>query len=69
MAQSLNMSVIAEGVETKEEAMALMSMNCNCIQGYYFGKPQKLEDLTRDIDKLGYTTNKGQLVIEHGPTL
>lgn len=59
MAQSLNMSVIAEGVETKEEAIALVSLNCNCIQGYLFGKPQRLEDLVSDIEKVGYTKNKG----------
>ena len=49
MAQSLNMSVIAEGVETKEEAMALMSMNCNCIQGYYFGKPVPRLEITKKL--------------------
>lgn len=61
MAQSLDMSVIAEGVETKEEANALVEMNCNCIQGYFFGKPQKLNDLIQDIEKLGYSKNKGEI--------
>lgn len=60
MAQSLNMSVIAEGVETKEEAISLVSLNCNCIQGYLFGKPEKLEDLLSYIEKVGYTKHKGK---------
>lgn len=61
MAQSLNMSVVAEGVENKEEAEVLDSFNCNCIQGYYYGKPQKLEDLIFDIKKNGYSNSKGKI--------
>lgn len=61
MAQSLNMSVIAEGVETKEEASLLSSLNCNCIQGFFFGKPQRLEELLLDIKANGYSKGKGQI--------
>lgn len=61
MAQSLNMSVIAEGVETKEEASLLTSLNCNCIQGFFFGRPQKLEELLLDIKANGYSKSKGQI--------
>ncbi len=39
MAQGLNLSVIAEGVETEEQAEALKNMGCNIMQGYYFSKP------------------------------
>lgn len=69
MAQSLNMSVIAEGVETKEEAISLAEMNCNCIQGYFFGRPQLLEELTKDIERFGYSKNKSQIVINNNPSL
>jgi len=61
IAQSLGMSVIAEGVEKKEEANKLVKMNCNSIQGYFFGKPQKLEELVDVITKLGYSKSKGQV--------
>lgn len=37
--QSLNLIVIAEGVETKEQFELLRSMNCPVIQGYYFSRP------------------------------
>jgi diguanylate cyclase (GGDEF)-like protein/PAS domain S-box-containing protein len=39
MANSLNMKVIAEGVETIEEYNLMKRLGCNEIQGYYFSKP------------------------------
>ncbi len=39
MAKALNLRVIAEGVETKEQLMFLRSQRCDEIQGYYFSKP------------------------------
>jgi diguanylate cyclase (GGDEF)-like protein len=39
MAQSLNLRVIAEGVETLEELTFLRSHHCDEAQGYYFSKP------------------------------
>ena len=39
LAQKIDLDVIAEGVETKEQIKLLQSMGCNQIQGYYFSKP------------------------------
>lgn len=39
MADSLNMPVIAEGVEEKSQVEFLCSLGCDYIQGYYFAKP------------------------------
>ena len=39
MANSLNLKVVAEGVETKEQLNFLRNQNCNEIQGYYFSRP------------------------------
>lgn len=47
MANALNMSVIAEGVETEVQAGYLKSINCNYMQGYYFSKPIKAEDIEK----------------------
>ncbi len=44
MAKDMGMMVIAEGVETKEQADHLLSLNCERMQGYYFSKPLPVEE-------------------------
>lgn len=46
MAQGLNMLTIAEGVETQEQLAFLHAHQCDAMQGYYFGKPMRSEQLT-----------------------
>ncbi|MCW8357067.1 GGDEF domain-containing phosphodiesterase [Marinomonas pontica] len=46
LADSLGMKVIAEGIETKEQANLLTALGCQTLQGYYFGKPSPLTDWT-----------------------
>jgi EAL domain-containing protein (putative c-di-GMP-specific phosphodiesterase class I) len=43
MAHSLNLDVIAEGVETEEQRQLLMNKGCIHFQGYLFGKPVPIE--------------------------
>ncbi len=38
MAHSLNVGVVAEGVETKEQFHALYEMGCDLFQGYFFSR-------------------------------
>lgn len=39
MAHSLNMRVIAEGVETEAEQQFMRDHECDCLQGYWFSRP------------------------------
>ena len=44
MAKELGMTVITEGVETKEEVDFLFETECDKIQGYYYSKPLSIID-------------------------
>lgn len=39
MIKKMKMRIVAEGIETKEQAEELKSLGCDCLQGYYFSKP------------------------------
>ena len=44
MADALEMSTTAEGVETVEELEKIRQLGCKKIQGYYFGRPMTAHD-------------------------
>ncbi|MDE7281963.1 MAG: EAL domain-containing protein, partial [Ruminiclostridium sp.] len=46
MSKWLNIPMLAEGVETKEQFEFLKSIGCAYIQGYYFAKPVPEEEFT-----------------------
>jgi diguanylate cyclase (GGDEF)-like protein len=46
LASSLNMEVIAEGVETTLQRGALLQLDCRAGQGYLFAQPRPLQELT-----------------------
>lgn len=53
LAHALNLSVVAEGVETEAQHKALVAVGCNQMQGYYFSKPipkDKLFDLFKHLE-------------------
>lgn len=43
--KQLNMSILAEGIETKEQKDLLDTLNCDLYQGYYYSKPLRKEQL------------------------
>ncbi|MBR6070780.1 MAG: EAL domain-containing protein [Ruminococcus sp.] len=44
LAKSLEMEVITEGVETKEQAKFLAEYGCDLYQGYFFAKPMRVSE-------------------------
>ena len=59
MAKNLNLKVVAEGVETKDQYFSLKDSHCDFIQGYYFSKPLSPADLLimlKDNSKQDVTT-------------
>ena len=49
IAKTLDIPVVAEGVETEEELMMLKAAGCDIIQGYYFSKPIPPEEMKKFI--------------------
>ena len=53
MAKELNISTVAEGVETEEQFHFLRKIGCEKIQGYYFARPMPAEKLVLYLEKQG----------------
>ncbi len=56
MAKSLNMHLVAEGVEDKQTADLLESLEIDFCQGYYFAKPMPLDHLAVFLDESNDTS-------------
>ncbi|APC66685.1 putative bifunctional diguanylate cyclase/phosphodiesterase [Ralstonia pseudosolanacearum] len=50
MAHSLDMTVVAEGVETGTQMQALVNLRCDQVQGYLLGRPLPARDFQTLID-------------------
>ncbi|WP_448863343.1 EAL domain-containing protein [Dorea sp.] len=50
LAHHLDMKVIAEGVETKEQADFLKNYGCDYLQGFYFSKAVSEEEFEKLLD-------------------
>ena len=54
MSHSLGLTVVAEGVETKEQLTLLNELGCDFMQGFYFSKPipaKQFLDFSMNFDK------------------
>ncbi|MCX7193752.1 MAG: EAL domain-containing protein [Proteobacteria bacterium] len=62
MAHSLNLDVIAEGVETEEQRQLLLDIGCAHFQGYLFGKPVSIEQFKLLLAAQYYKNQSGALL-------
>ena len=51
MAKSIGLDMIAEGVETKDQADFLQNCGCNTAQGFYYAKPMPVEQFETEYIK------------------
>lgn len=47
LGHELNLQVVAEGVETKEQAEILLALDCDVAQGYLYSKPLSADEITQ----------------------
>lgn len=47
--QAIGMDMVAEGVETKDQADFLSECGCDIAQGFYYAKPMRLEDFNKKL--------------------
>jgi len=47
MAHHMDMIVVAEGIETREQQDDLARRNCDMLQGYLFARPMPLAELSK----------------------
>lgn len=64
MSKWLNVPMLAEGVETKEQYDFLVSVGCSYIQGFYFSRPVPEKDFTDlvamdEVSAVGETVDSG----------
>lgn len=53
LAKKLNMRIVAEGIETREQVDFLADNECDLIQGYYFAKPMPIDEFEVKVEEDG----------------
>ncbi|NOT85765.1 MAG: EAL domain-containing protein [Methylococcaceae bacterium] len=63
LAKALNYTVVAEGVETKEQALVMHGLGCNILQGYLFSRPVSGERIA-ELAEVDFTQQQTENLIE-----
>ena len=61
MSHSLNIKVVAEGVEHDSQVDLLREFNCDLLQGYYYAKPMPFDDLFKLVNSSKIKINNAHL--------
>jgi diguanylate cyclase (GGDEF)-like protein/PAS domain S-box-containing protein len=62
LAQHLGLDVVAEGVETVEQAALLKEMHCKYAQGFLFSRPVEAEDVEKMLARMASSAATGVLL-------
>ncbi|MEM6573629.1 MAG: EAL domain-containing protein [Pseudomonadota bacterium] len=57
MAKGLKLSVVAEGVEDRDQVAALSALGCDQIQGYYFSRPVSAAEVPEAVKQINERTD------------
>ncbi len=55
LASNLNIHIVAEGIETKEQLDIIQRMNYQVVQGFYFAKPMKQDEIENFVKCFDYS--------------
>jgi EAL domain-containing protein (putative c-di-GMP-specific phosphodiesterase class I) len=61
LAQTLGLTIVAEGAETENHVNQLKTLDCGFAQGYYFSKPadhRVISDLLLKVNGSGFSAVK-----------
>ena len=58
MAKKLSLSVVCEGVETKQQVDFLRQVDCDLAQGYYYSRPVPLDVFSKMLDDENFVLNQ-----------
>lgn len=61
LAQTLQLKVTAEGIETSGQLDFLVAHACDTVQGYYFGKPAKVDDIRDHLATLSRVNDQHRM--------
>jgi EAL domain-containing protein (putative c-di-GMP-specific phosphodiesterase class I) len=65
LSHTLEVKVIAEGVETREELFVLQKLKVDFIQGYLFSKPKPKPKPISSLNEPDYFVNKYEEIMKH----
>jgi len=51
LAKNLNMKIVAEGIERKDQVEFLAEQGCDMIQGFYYAKPMTVQEFDKRIEQ------------------
>ena len=58
IAQNLDIDVVAEGIEQKEQSKMLIELGCHLQQGYFYCRPVDLDELVKYCDQTDWSFEK-----------